>query len=34
LAAGREAEAREAFTKVAALDPKFRDVAERISRFG
>ncbi len=34
LAAGREAEAREAFTKVAALDPKFRDVAERIARFG
>ncbi len=34
LAAGREAEAREAFTKVAALDPGFRDVAERISRFG
>jgi tetratricopeptide (TPR) repeat protein len=32
LAAGRDAEAREAFTKVAALDPGFRDVAERISR--
>ena len=34
LAAGREAEAREAFAKVAAADPTFRDVAERISRFG
>ena len=34
LAAGREAEAREAFAKVAALDPGFRDVSERISRFG
>jgi len=34
LAAGRDAEAREAFKKVAAADPKFRDVAERISRFG
>ena len=34
LAAGRESEALEAFTKVAALDPGFRDVAERISRFG
>jgi tetratricopeptide (TPR) repeat protein len=33
LAAGREAEAREAFAKVAAADPKFRDVAERIARF-
>jgi Flp pilus assembly protein TadD len=34
LAAGRDAEAREAFAKVAAADPKFRDVAERIARFG
>jgi tetratricopeptide (TPR) repeat protein len=34
LAAGRDAEAREAFAKVAAADPNFRDVAERISRFG
>jgi tetratricopeptide (TPR) repeat protein len=34
LAAGREAEALEAFTKVAALDPKFRDVAARVARFG
>jgi len=33
LAAGREAEALEAFQKVAATDPEFRDVAERISRF-
>ena len=33
LAAGREAEAREAFEKVAAADPEFRDVAERLSRF-
>jgi len=34
LAAGREAEAREAFSKVAAIDPGFRDVAERLARFG
>ncbi len=34
LAAGREAEAREAFEKVAAADPSFRDVVERLSRFG
>jgi tetratricopeptide (TPR) repeat protein len=33
LAAGREAEALEAFQKVHAADPDFRDVAERISRF-
>ncbi|HKC49239.1 MAG TPA: tetratricopeptide repeat protein [Myxococcota bacterium] len=33
LAAGREAEALEAFQKVSAADPDFRDVAERISRF-
>lgn len=33
LAAGREAEALEAFKKVSAADPDFRDVAERISRF-
>lgn len=34
LAAGRDAEAREAFSKVAAIDPGFRDVAERLARFG
>jgi len=34
LAAGRDPEAREAFQKVAAADPSFRDVVERISRFG
>jgi tetratricopeptide (TPR) repeat protein len=34
LSAGREAEALEAFQKVSAADPNFRDVAERISRFG
>lgn len=34
LAAGRDAEAREAFSKVAAIDPSFRDVAERLARFG
>jgi len=34
LAAGRDAEAREAFEKVAAADPDFRDVVERIARFG
>ncbi len=33
LAAGRDAEALEAFQKVSAADPDFRDVAERISRF-
>ncbi|MFI5314945.1 MAG: tetratricopeptide repeat protein [Myxococcota bacterium] len=33
LAAGREAEALEAFQKVSAADPGFRDVAERIARF-
>jgi len=33
LAAGHEAEALEAFQKVAAADPEFRDVSERISRF-
>ncbi len=33
LAAGRDGEALEAFQKVAAADPDFRDVAERISRF-
>jgi tetratricopeptide (TPR) repeat protein len=33
LAAGREAEALEAFQKVHAADPEFRDVGERISRF-
>jgi hypothetical protein len=33
LAAGREAEALEAFQKVQAADPDFRDVTERISRF-
>jgi tetratricopeptide (TPR) repeat protein len=34
LSAGREAEALEAFQKVSAADPGFRDVAERIARFG
>jgi len=34
LSAGREAEALEAFHKVSAADPDFRDVAERIARFG
>ena len=34
LSAGREAEALEAFQKVSAADPNFRDVAERIARFG
>ena len=34
LSSGREAEALEAFQKVAAADPEFRDVAERIARFG
>jgi tetratricopeptide (TPR) repeat protein len=34
LAGGRESEALEAFQKVAAADPDFRDVVERISRFG
>jgi tetratricopeptide (TPR) repeat protein len=34
LSAGREAEALEAFQKVSAADPEFRDVAERIARFG
>ena len=33
LAAGRESEALEAFQKVAAADPDFRDVGERIARF-
>ena len=33
LAAGRDAEALEAFQKVSAADPDFRDVAERIARF-
>jgi len=32
LSAGREAEALEAFQKVSAADPNFRDVAERIAR--
>jgi pilus assembly protein FimV len=34
LAAGREKEAREQFAKVAAVSPKFRDVLERLARFG
>lgn len=34
LAAGRDREALDAFKKVAAADPNFRDVVERISRFG
>jgi len=34
LAAGRDREALDAFKKVAAADPDFRDVVERISRFG
>jgi tetratricopeptide (TPR) repeat protein len=34
LAAGREKEAREAFAKVAAADPKFRDVLQRLANFG
>lgn len=32
LAAGREAEAREAFAQAAALEPGFRDVEERLAR--